>query len=111
MTTAGFSPAERGKGGGGGRKRVYSAPLGRSLSKTVTLRDGQCKLRRHGTYVSCRVTIHQRQQIVINKAQLKARGRTDGQAGTVGRRWIYFSADAKAVCESLSRQSRARCAR
>lgn len=27
-----------------------------------------------------RVTIHQRQQIVINKAQLKARGRTDGQA-------------------------------
>lgn len=49
-----------------------------------------------------RVTIHQRQQIVINKAQLKARGRTDGQVGTAGRRWIYFSADAKAVCESLS---------
>jgi len=61
-----------------------------------------------GTVRMCRavrVTIHQRQQIVINKAQLKARGRTDGQAGTAGRRWIYFSADAKAVCESLSRRA------
>lgn len=64
-----------------------------------------------GTVRMCRavrVTIHQRQQIVINKAQLKARGRTDGQASTTGGRWIYFSADAKAVSESLSRQSRAR---
>lgn len=43
---------------------------------------------------AARVTIHQRQQIVINKAQLKAR-RTGGQARPDGR-WIYFSADAKA---------------
>lgn len=31
---------------------------------------------------AARVTIHQRQQIVINKAQLKARGRADRQAAT-----------------------------
>lgn len=46
---------------------------------------------------AARVTIHQRQQIVINKAQLKARGRADRRGTGAGRRWIYFSADAKAV--------------
>jgi len=62
---------------------------------------------------AARVTIHQRQQIVINKAQLKARGReadrqagrrAGRQAGRQGRWWIYFSADAKArVRGTLSR--------